>query len=233
MTSITRAAAGPVRVALVEDQPEVREQLARAIASDPTLQLLHAAVDASDILAWLATHTTDVLLVDLGLPDRSGLDVIRRCREWQPACEVMVVTLFGDEASMLQAFEAGARGYLLKDGSERTLALHVRQLAEGGSPMSPRIARQLLLRWQGGARGVVAHRRAGDDPPAVGESVLSARETQVLELVSRGYSYSEVARRMAVSTSTVQSHVRNIYGKLDVHSKAEAVFEARQLGLLP
>ena len=126
---------------------------------------------------------------------------------------------------MLSAFEAGARGYVLKDGTEADLAAHVLSLHAGGSPMSPIIARQLLVRWQGRpALPMVAVAEEGE--------ALSPRESEVLNLVARGFTYSETAQRMGVLLSTVQSHVRNIYAKLDVHNKAEAVFEARQLGLL-
>ena len=180
------------------------------------------------MFSWFAGNTVDVLLVDLGLPDGSGLDVIRRCRRIQPDCAMMVITMFGDEANMLSAFEAGASGYLLKDGTEADLATHILSLHAGGSPMSPIIARQLLVRWQ--ARPVALPVTAAVLVPA-GEA-LSPRESEVLNLLARGFTYAEAAQRMGVLLSTVQSHVRNIYGKLDVHNKTEAVFEARQLGLL-
>jgi DNA-binding NarL/FixJ family response regulator len=215
----------PISVALVEDDPGMRERFERVIAAEPSLRLAFAASTAGELLEWFADNALDVLLVDLGLPDRSGLDVIRRCRDLQPACAMMVLTIFGDEANMLSAFEAGAGGYLLKDGTEADLAAHVLSLHAGGSPMSPIIARQLLVRWQGAAAlpaaEVQATRRA-----------LPPRESEVLALIAKGFTYAETAQRMGILPSTVQSHVRNIYAKLDVRNKAEAVFEARQLGLL-
>lgn len=227
----------PIHVALVEDDPGVRARLARVIDADESLKFVHAASSVADILAWLSDNAVDILLVDLGLPDGSGLDVIRRCRRIQPACAVLVVTVFGDERNMLQAFEAGAGGYILKDGTEADLASHVTQLHAGGAPMSPLIARQLLVRWQ--ANAAAARNEAGVPAPAVGSGVdaegresLSPREAQVLDMVARGFTYGEVAQRMGLSLSTVRTHVRNIYGKLDVHNKTEAVFEARHLGLL-
>ena len=215
----------PIRVALVEDDPGMRERFERVIAAEPSLRLAFAASTAGELLEWFANNALDVLLVDLGLPDRSGLDVIRRCRDLQPACAMMVLTIFGDEANMLSAFEAGAGGYLLKDGTEADLAAHVLSLHAGGSPMSPIIARQLLVRWQGTAASPAA------EVQATGEA-LTPREREVLALIAKGFTYAETAQRMGVLPSTVQSHVRNIYGKLDVRNKAEAVFEARQLGLL-
>ncbi len=215
----------PVTVALVEDDARVRERFERAIAAEPTLRLLYAAPTAAELLEWFAENAVDVLLVDLGLPDLPGLEVIRRARRLQPACAVMVITMFADEANMLQAFEAGAGGYLLKDGTETDLAAHVISLHAGGSPMSPIIARQLLVRWQADSPAP-APRGAG------GPVALSRRESEVLNLVARGFIYPEIAQQMGLSVSTIQTHVRNIYGKLDVHNKTEAVFEARQLGLL-
>lgn len=215
----------PISVALVEDDPGMRERFVRVIAAEPTLRYAFSAGTAAELLAWFADHPVDVLLVDLGLPDCSGLEVIRRCRRLQPACAMMVITMFGDEANMLSAFEAGASGYLLKDDTEADLAAHVLSLHAGGSPMSPIIARQLLMRWQ--SRG---HTQPADLEPV--NDALSPRESEVLGLLARGFTYGEAAQRMGVQLSTVQSHVRNIYGKLDVHNRSEAVFEARQLGLL-
>ncbi|MEY4564994.1 MAG: hypothetical protein RLZZ618_4271 [Pseudomonadota bacterium] len=226
-----------ITVALVEDDPRTRERFTNVIGAEPSLRFAFGTSTAADLLAWFAENVVDVLLVDLGLPDMPGIEVIRRCCRMQPACAVMVITMFGDEANMLKAFEAGARGYLLKDGTETDLAAHVLSLHAGGSPMSPIIARQLLARWQAdtpvrapvplvAVPQVVAPRP--DQPEA-----LSRRESQVLDLVARGFTYPEIALQMGVSVTTVQTHVRNIYGKLGVHSKTEAVYEARQFGLLP
>ena len=203
----------------------MRERFERVIAAEPSLRLAFGASTAGELLAWFASNSVDVLLVDLGLPDRSGLEVIRRCRDLQPACAMMVLTIFGDEVNMLRAFEAGAGGYLLKDGTEADLAAHVLSLHAGGSPMSPIIARQLLVQWQARPASATAE-------VAPCREALSPRETEVLGLVARGFTYAETAQRMGILLSTVQSHVRNIYAKLDVHNKTEAVFEARQLGLL-
>jgi DNA-binding NarL/FixJ family response regulator len=212
-----------VTVALVEDEPGTRERLAALIAAAPRTELVFAADTAQAMMNWLGTNSAHVLLADLGLPDRSGLDVIRHCRQVSPTTEVMVVTMFGDEANMLKAFEAGARGYLLKDGTEEDLARHVVNLYAGGSPMTPVIARQLLDRLRPVAPAAAAER------DTIG---ITAREQEILSMLSRGYTYAEVASLLGLAMSTIQSHVKNIYSKLSVHSRAEAVFEARQLGLL-
>ncbi|KQP21785.1 response regulator transcription factor [Pseudorhodoferax sp. Leaf267] len=216
----------PVTVALVEDDPEVRERLVQAIGANAQLRLLQACGTACAMQRWLDANPVDVLLVDLGLPDRPGLDVIRHARGVQPQCSVMVVSTFADAAHMVQAFEAGACGYLVKDGTQDELARHVMDLHAGGSPMSPIIARQLLARWQ-------AHAPKPARPRAnVAADTVSPREMDVLRLVARGCNYQETGACLGIATATVQAHVRNLYGKLDVHSKTEAVYEARQLGLL-
>lgn len=216
----------PVAVALVEDEPEVRERFVQAIAANPQLRLLQACATATAMQRWLLDNPVDVLLVDLGLPDRPGLDVIRHARRVQPGCDVMVISAFADAAHMVQAFEAGACGYLVKDGTQAELARHVLDLHAGGSPMSPVIARQLLARWQGQTPAATKARA-----PLVLDA-LSPRELDVLRLVARGCNYQETGSCLDIATSTVQAHVRNLYRKLDVHSKTEAVYEARQLGLL-
>jgi DNA-binding NarL/FixJ family response regulator len=241
----------PITVALVEDEPDTFARLCAALAKDDRIQLLHATNAAKPMLTWLVEQmghsAPDVLLVDLGLPDQSGLEVIRLCKAMKPKTEIMVVTMFGDEANMIRAFEAGASGYLLKDGDESELAEHVRTLDAGGSPMSPIIARQLLSRMGSAGRAAKPVQQslpATAPVPAFSEiqpiryarslpdRLLTDREETVLQLLSRGYSYGELAKEMGVTINTIQSHIRGLYSKLEVHSKSEAIFEARQMGLL-
>lgn len=237
----------PITVALVEDEPETHARLCAALAKDDRIQLVHATNAAKPMLQWLVGQmgldAPSVLLVDLGLPDQSGLEVIRLCKAMKPKTEIMVVTMFGDEANMIRAFEAGASGYLLKDGDESELAEHVRTLDAGGSPMSPIIARQLLSRMGSGTAAkpiqqglqstpVYAHLQPIRHVRTSSERLLTEREETVLQLLSRGYSYGELAKEMSVTINTIQTHIRGLYAKLEVHSKSEAIFEARQLGLL-
>jgi DNA-binding NarL/FixJ family response regulator len=236
----------PLTVALVEDDPGMRQRLVGAIQASDGLDLRYQGDSCVQVVEWLGQHAVDVLLVDLGLPDGSGVDVIRAARRLQPRCDVMVVTMFADEVNMLQAFAAGARGYLIKDGTEQDVARHVRNLRAGGSPMSPMIARRLLQLWNQSSDEDAASKAptsiaapASEAPGATPTTTanpaidpLTARERDVLALVARGFPYDEVAQQLGLQVSTVRTHVRSIYGKLDVHNKAEAVFEARALGLL-
>lgn len=226
-----------LRVALLEDDAAMRQRLLRAIGQDPGYAVAWTGDTVRACQDWLngcgAAQAPDVLLVDLRLPDGSGIEVIRACRRLHPACDVMVVTLFGDDASLLEAFAAGASGYVLKDGGERELARHVRDLRSGGSPMSPPIARRLLRLWQGGAAaaGAPASEPGPPRPGATGERP-TAREMAVLGLIARGFTYDETAQHLALSAHTVRTHVRNIYAKLDAHNRSEAVYQARALGWL-
>ncbi|MCY1221219.1 Transcriptional regulatory protein LiaR [compost metagenome] len=128
---------------------------------------------------------------------------------------------------MLASIEAGAIGYLLKDETTDRIAASIGELRAGGSPMSPLIARQVVNRLRGAPAEAVAR-----DTAAPGAVVLSVRENEILDLISRGYTYAETARYLGLSVHTVQSHIKNIYGKLAVRSRGEAVFEAAKLGLL-
>ena len=183
-----------------------------------------------------------MLLADLGLPDGSGIDVIRAARACWPACAIMVNTTFGDELSVISSIEAGANGYLLKDSTAETMLRDIRILHAGGSPISPRIARQMLIRFrQDGAAGAppvapaelaAAPTRAPAADRAAVPVTLSSREQEVLELITKGFTYDEIARLMQVSRHTVMTFVRRIYTKLQVKSKVEAIYEARLHGLL-
>jgi DNA-binding NarL/FixJ family response regulator len=228
-----------ITIALVEDEPETHARLLAALSTDPTLRVIHSTSSAQPMLHWLsggglAAGDPNVLLVDLGLPDHSGLEVIRMCKVLRPQTEIMVVTMFGDEANMIRAFEAGASGYLLKDGTEDELAQHVQSLHAGGSPMSPIIARQLLSRMGTGAKPSAPASVPIVNPPLPikADRLLTEREEQVLQFLARGYTYGELAKQMGVTVNTIQTHIRGLYAKLEVHSKSEAIFEAKQLGLL-
>ncbi|SOZ08811.1 response regulator transcription factor [Cupriavidus taiwanensis] len=222
--------ASTTRVLIVEDDPLALRRLVQAVdlhAADAAVSGCAASV--AEALAWLAQHQPDVLLCDLGLPDGSGIAVIRNARERYPACDCMVVTVFGDDQHVLASIEAGAIGYLLKDETTDRIAASIGELRAGGSPMSPLIARQVVNRLRGAPAEAAAREAAGAGAGAV---VLSVRENEILDLISRGYTYAETARYLGLSVHTVQSHIKNIYGKLAVRSRGEAVFEAAKLGLL-
>jgi DNA-binding NarL/FixJ family response regulator len=214
---------------MVEDDAACRLALIQAVESSEGLQMSWAAASRREALARLqdgAVPAPDVMLVDLGLPDGSGLDVIAAARACWPECAVMVSTIFGDETHVLRAIEAGAMGYVLKDLSAEELLVEIRSLHAGGSPINPMVARKLLLR-----------QAAQPLPPlqvAAPEAAVppSAREAEVLRLVARGYTVDEVAGALGVSPHTVQTFVRRIYTKLQVNTRAAAVREGARQGWL-
>ena len=216
----------PISVLIVEDDAVTRKSLSLAIESEPSLRLVAALDSVKPALEWLDTQAVDVLLTDLGLPDGSGLDIILACAQRYPECDIMVITMSSDEANVLACIEAGAAGYVLKDAGRLDVVRAVLDLRAGGSPMSPAIARMVLARVRGGKTA----------PATLEENnvvaTLTKREAAILDLISRGDSYGEVARLLSVSVGTVQTHIKNIYGKLSVHSRGEAVFEAHRRGLL-
>ena len=218
-----------ISVALVEDDAGMRGRFEQAIAAAPHLSLACALSSAREISAWLADHPVDVLLVDLGLPDGSGIDVIREAHAVWPDCSIMVSTTFADERHVIASIEAGASGYLLKDSALPAIPEDIRVLHGGGSPISPRIARQVLMRFRPDEKPLDDATAAADKAAAPS---LSEREKETLQLITRGFSFDEIADLMNVSRNTVLTFVRRIYTKLEVRSKTEAVFEARAHGLL-
>ena len=217
-----------IEVLIVEDEPEFMRRFADAVLGDAGLALLGAVSNGQAAKALLDRQRPDVLLVDLGLPDISGIEVIQHAQQRHPDCDVLVVTMFGDDAHVVGAIEAGAAGYLLKDAAPERIAAAVHELRGGGAPISPSIARRILSRLRGNAPVGTASRQA----PLEQASPLTARETELLRMVAKGLSFDTIGELLEISPHTVVAHVKKIYRKLAVHSRGEAVYEASQLGLL-
>jgi len=209
-----------IRVALIEDQRGTREGLAALIDGSPGFQVVGRHPSGEDALARIVAEKPDVILTDLGLPGISGIDVVQRLRELLPEVPVLVLTIHGEDRLVFDALCRGACGYLLKDVAPSRLLEAIRELHAGGAPMSPEIARRVVLMFQ-----KLAPR---NDTP----SGLSTRELEVLQLLAEGHSYKGCADRLAISLDTVRFHVRRIYERLHVHSKSEAVIKALKTGWL-
>jgi DNA-binding NarL/FixJ family response regulator len=216
------------RVLLVEDDEHTRLRLQKAIARDPRFEVVAAAADYRSGDAGLAKFQPDLLVTDLGLPDGSGFDLIRTATANLPDCHIMVITVFGDEKSVIAALEAGADGYLLKDATSIEIVNSLDELVAGGAPMSAPIARHLLKRFRAKASATTDETENHPEPQAA----LSERETEVLNLVAKGFSFPEIADLLGVSKHTVRTHVRRTYQKLEVNSKSAAVYEAVHLGII-
>lgn len=224
--------ARPIAVAVLEDETHVRKMFESAIAADPALQLAFSAQTVAQAKALAQTHAAQVYLVDLGLPDADGREFIRWVTEHQPGAAVMVVTVFGDDEHIVSSFAAGAVGYLLKDAPADEIAQHIAELVGGGSPISPSVARRMLQHFRAQHASL-----AGQGVPRVPEQVpagqaLSPREHEVLCLIEKGLTYDEIAQALGITWHTVTGYLRRVYRKLEVNSRGEAVFEARQRGML-
>jgi DNA-binding NarL/FixJ family response regulator len=207
---------------IVEDDPSFFNRFCKIVTSDPELELFAAVRNGAAARDCLARGAPDVLLVDLGLPDMSGIEVIRETSDRYPEIDIMVVTVFGDEEHVLASIEAGATGYLLKDSLPEDFIDLIKELRAGGSPITPVIARQLLKKLRPPSSA-----SSGRDHPA-----LSARESEILSLIAKGFSFAEIAKLLDISPNTVTTYVKKIYQKLAVHSRGEAVYEASKMGLL-
>jgi DNA-binding NarL/FixJ family response regulator len=209
-----------IRVAIVEDQRRTREGLAAEISGAGGLRLVGAYESMEEALPALEKQVPDVLLTDIGLPGISGIEGVRRWRAKHPQALVLMLSVYGDDEHVFEAICAGACGYLLKDTRPEELLAAIRELVGGGAPMSPEIARRVLATF----REV--------PPPAREPHGLSARELDVLRALSDGHSYKTAAVALDLSIDTVRFHVRNIYTKLHVHSKSEAVLTALRRGIV-
>lgn len=219
----------PIQVLVIEDDAHFCATLCDAIDSASDLSVAGRAMNMAAGLALLEGPPADVLLIDLGLPDGSGIEVIAETALRWPQCGIMVSTHFGDEAHVMRSIQAGATGYLLKNSTPFKIADEIRSLVNGGSPITPIIARKILTRF----RDVpLVTTDAPVDPNQDTLTPLSVREAEVLTLITKGFTSQEIAQLMSVSPFTVRSFVRRIYVKLKVSSKAEAIYEARNQGLL-
>lgn len=222
-------------VVLVEDDPVFRDFFSGVLKRTDDLKLLGVAHDLESGLAFLEMEIPDVLLVDLGLPDGTGLDLIEKARKrWGDKCHIMVISVFGDDNSVIQSFEHGAEGYLLKNSSARDFAQDIRDLIAGGSPISPIIAKKILHRFK---QNEVEKTKS----PHI---LLTPRERETLQFLAMGMSKKETANAMHIGLETVKENTRRIFRKMyddcvndDSEPKSrrkitEVINDARRWGLI-
>lgn len=206
-------------VLVLEDDPVTLNNLVNKVTSNDTFEVIATCQSLSEARRALQNMDPDVLLVDLELPDGDATDLIREYTDKHPNVPSLVISVFGDEQRVVGAIRAGARGYLLKDDSQTRIGSAISSVLAGESPISPAIASHLIRHFQ-------------VDSLESDESLLSEREYDVLNLAAKGYSYKESAAVLGVKVSTVGTYTMRIYTKLAVNSRAEALFEARKLGLM-
>ncbi len=209
-----------MRIALVEDRDEIRASLQAIIDQAPGFLCVAAWSTMELALKDIAQPLPDVMLVDLNLPGMNGIEGIRMLHERFPRLVMLVLTVFGDDRRIFDALCAGAVGYLLKNTPRRKLFESLKEAAEGGAPMSPQIARKVI--------GLFREVR----PPAQSDYDLTPHELRVLALLADGHNYRSAASLLETSYSTVNYHLQQIYRKLQVHGKSEAVAKALRHGLL-
>jgi DNA-binding NarL/FixJ family response regulator len=218
--SSTQPAAKPpevlmIRLAIVEDDAVIRQSLMQIVEDARGLRCLAACATGEEALKCLPDLQPDVVLMDINLPRMSGIDCVRRLRELLPKTQVLMLTVYEDSDSIFRALRAGAGGYLLKRSEPEQLLEAIRDVLHGGSPMTSQIARKVVQTF-----------RASSELANL-ETRLTDRETEVLDYLAGGYANKEIADKLALTVPTVRSHLRNIYEKLHVRSRTEAVAKFR------
>jgi DNA-binding NarL/FixJ family response regulator len=203
-----------IRVAIIEDEPAIREGLASLIHGTPGYQIAGKYFSMEEALPNISRQPPDVVLVDIELPGDSGIEGIRRLKEDHPALPLLVLTIYDDDERIFEALCAGACGYLLKKTPPAKLLESIREVIEGGAPMSPEVARRAVALFRDFA------------PPQKAAYHLTPHELRVLKLLAEGHTYKSAASKLGVAVPTVWFHLRKIYEKLQVHSKSEAVAKA-------
>ena len=201
----------PIQIAIVEDDEEIRANLTHRLGGCASLRLLHTYEDAETALEDLPRRKPDVVLMDINLPGMDGVECVRHLKAKMPQTQFMMLTVYEDANRLFKSLMAGASGYLLKRTTPARLLAAIREVYEGGSPMTPQIARRVVQHFQQEAT------------PDSEVQKLTPREKDVLDQLARGFRYKEIVDNLGISQGTLHSYIRNIYEKLRVHSRTEAV----------
>lgn len=216
------------RIYLIEDDRTILHFVEETLRQRPQWKLVGHSETFAHAQVMAPLSLADVFLVDLGLPDGRGEDMLRALSVSKPDAELLVFTVFGDESRLIAALQMGATGYVLKGCSGQELIDAVEQIREGGAPISPLLARMLLKQFRAGGQGSVP----GGGAAGNGWPELSDRETDVLKLVAQGYVNKEIAQRLGIGPATVSTHIKNLYKKLAVHTRVAVVKVAQERGLI-
>ena len=202
-----------IKVSIVEDDAKLRETVMRYFAGQTGFRCLKAYANAEAALADIPLHLPDVVLMDINLPGINGIECVARLRKVAPKVKIIMLTVFEEGEQVFQALSAGAFGYLVKSNRPAKILEAIREVHDGGSPMSGHIARKVVQSFQ-------AHSAVRAET-----ETLTARELEVLQGLSRGHPYKEIASELGISLSTVRTYIQRIYEKLHVHSQTEAVMK--------
>ena len=201
----------PIRVLLVEDDPDLLDVIDTALRRETDINVVAKFSTGAAFLDGFLKKEADVVVMDIGLPDHSGIDLVAKAKPLKPQVQFLMCTIFENPAYTFQALCAGATGYLTKNAGQERMAEAIRELHAGGSPMSPAIARMVVGSFQGQVK------------QRIQDQSLTDREKNILDQLAQGLMYKEIAAKAFISVDTVRTHVRNIYDKLQVNSRMEAI----------
>jgi DNA-binding NarL/FixJ family response regulator len=210
----------PIRILVADDHPVFRFGLRALLAAEPDFVVVGEATTGEEALALAESLQPDVILMDVNMPDLNGIEATRRALEVSPGIGVLIITMFEDDASVFAAMRAGARGYLLKGAAGEETIRAIRSVSEGEAIFSPSVAKRLIQYFSA--------------PPVAQAPLfpeLTEREREVLQLIAQGYTNAAIAEKLTLSPKTVRNHVSNIFGKLQVAGRAEAIIRARDAGM--
>ena len=210
-------------ILLLEDLPEIRAWLRKLVLQVFPGATISESARVQDAIALVAGVKFDLALIDLGLPDGSGVDVVTKLRDMQPDAQSVVVTIHDDDEHLFPALQAGAFGYILKEQARELITEQLQRISQGEPPLSPSIARRVMAYFTAKAKP-----QSANAMPSVN---LTDRESEVLLRVAKGYTLPEIGVQLGLSRHTIADYVKQIYRKLNVSSRAEAALEAQRLGL--
>lgn len=229
-------AAPPIKVFIVEDQTKILKNQLKLLETSKEVEIIGTALSGETAVEEVPRHKPDVLLLDLGLPRMSGIEVTQQIKAICPEVEILIFTIFDEEDKVLDAVKAGASGYLLKGTPSDRIIEAIKEVKAGGTVIQPNLARRLLKHFRVPAPGDEGMTEAppvpalGADEPEI--KPLSDREKEILQLIAKGVSNSEAARMLTVSKATIRTHLEHIYRKLEVTNRVEAVTEGIRKGLI-
>ncbi len=231
----TAPAAPPIKVFIVEDQTKILKNQLKLLETSKEVEIIGTALSGETAVEEVPRHRPDVLLLDLGLPRMSGIEVTQQIKAICPEVEILIFTIFDEEDKVLDAVKAGASGYLLKGTPSDRIIEAIKEVKAGGTVIQPNLARRLLKHFRVPAPGEEATEppppaAPGSDEPEI--KPLSDREKEILQLIAKGVSNSEAARLLTVSKATIRTHLEHIYRKLEVTNRVEAVTEGIRKGLI-
>ena len=222
----------PLRVVLIEVDTHIRSVVGQELGLDPRTTLVATAGNFREGKSLIANHVFDVMLLDLNLHEGMSFELLKYVKLQRPSVEVIVVSMVDDEQKAIMAFDLGANGYIVKNSWFGNYAQAVLQVANGGAFISPSLSRRLIKKLTTGAYIDFHNAREQQVIPLHANGVLSFREREILELVADGCTSTAIALKINISSQTVMTHIKNIYRKLQVHTRAQAVSRAKNQGLL-